>query len=109
MVIIIMEIINCKASLDEGYVKYMSNKIAKVCITLADLFNASCTLWEVIFMNFQITYKKADKVLRNNGFVYDKCKGSHHQYVKDGVRVVVNNRINPCVWNRLVKENNLAV
>ncbi len=59
--------------------------------------------------NNNIKFREVDKILKQNGFVYDKTTGSHHQYVKDGKRVVVNRKINPCVWLRLVKENNLEV
>lgn len=58
-------------------------------------------------LNQNIKFKEADRILRNNGFIYDKSRGSHHHYVKNGRRVVVNRDINPCVWQRLCKENNL--
>lgn len=60
-------------------------------------------------MNNNIKFKEVERILKRNGYVYDRTKGSHHQYVKDGNRVVVNRNINPCVWLRLVKENNLEV
>ena len=60
-------------------------------------------------MNNNIKFREVDKILKRNGYVYDRTKGSHHQYVKDGNRVVVNRNINPCVWLRLVKENKLEV
>ena len=59
--------------------------------------------------NNNIKFREAEKILKRNGFTYDKTKGSHHQYVKDGHRVVINININPCVWLRLVKENKLKV
>jgi len=60
-------------------------------------------------LNNNIKFRDAEKILKRNGFVYDKTRGSHHQYVRNGIRIVVNKNINPCVWLRLVKENNLEV
>jgi predicted RNA binding protein YcfA (HicA-like mRNA interferase family) len=60
-------------------------------------------------LNNNIRFRDAEKILKQNGFVYDKTRGSHHQYVKDGQRIVINRNINPCVWLRLIKENKLKV
>lgn len=60
-------------------------------------------------LNNNIKFRDVEKILKKNGYVYDKARGSHYQYVKNGNRVVVNRNINPCVWLRLVKENNLEV
>lgn len=56
-----------------------------------------------------ITFREADKILKLYGFVPDKIKGSHHHYLRNGKRIVINLDINPCVWRRLCKENNLPV
>jgi predicted RNA binding protein YcfA (HicA-like mRNA interferase family) len=60
-------------------------------------------------LNNNLKFRDVDKILKRNGFIYDKTRGSHHQYVKNGQRIVVNRDINPCVWLRLVKENHLEV
>lgn len=58
-------------------------------------------------MNHQITFKTVDRVLKNNGFRHTRTRGSHFIYIKDGHTLVVNLKINACVWNRLVKEHQL--
>ena len=57
--------------------------------------------------NNDIKFKEADRVLRRNGFVYDRTKGSHHYYIRDGKPVVINIKTNRMVWRRICKENNL--
>jgi predicted RNA binding protein YcfA (HicA-like mRNA interferase family) len=59
--------------------------------------------------NNNIKFREVDRILKRNGFAYDKTRGSHFQYVRDGRRVVVTREINACVWLRLIKENNLEV
>lgn len=59
--------------------------------------------------NAQIDFKTAERVLRINGFRYDRTKGSHYQFVKDGKRITINRRIKPCVWYRIVKDYKLIV
>ena len=60
-------------------------------------------------MQKEVTFREADKMLRNNGFKRDKIKGSHHHYVRNGRRVVINLNLNRMVWQRLCKENNLNI
>lgn len=55
----------------------------------------------------EVRFKEAERVLRNNGYKLDRINGSHHQYVKDGKRVVINLKLNRMVWQRIKKENNL--
>lgn len=58
----------------------------------------------------QIDWRTAEKILRKNGFEYDRSRGkssSHRHYVRNGERVIINIRLNPMVWNRLCKEHNL--
>ena len=57
----------------------------------------------------QITFREANKMLIKNGFKQDKIKGSHHHYVKNGRRIVINLKLNPMVWQRLCKENKLII
>ena len=59
-------------------------------------------------MQKEVTFREADKMLRNNGFKRDKIKGSHHHYVRNGRRVVINLNLNRMVWQRLCKENDLV-
>ncbi len=55
----------------------------------------------------EVRFREAERILLNNGFRKDKVKGSHHQYIKDGRRVVINLKLNRMVWQRLCKENGL--
>ena len=60
-------------------------------------------------LNNNIKFREADKILRKNGFNYDKTKGSHIHYKRNGIRVVITKDLNPCVWQRLCKENKLKL
>lgn len=60
-------------------------------------------------MGQDIRFRDADRVLRGNGYVHNRTRGSHHLYVKDGVSIVINNRTNMMVWKRLCKENELNI
>lgn len=60
-------------------------------------------------LNQNIKFREAEKILLFNGFVYDKCRGSHHQYIRNGHRVVINLKLNACVWQRICKENKLVL
>ena len=55
----------------------------------------------------EVRFREAERILIKNGYKKDKVKGSHHQYVKDGHRVVINLKLNRMVWQRIKKENNL--
>ena len=58
--------------------------------------------------NGEIRFKDADRVLRRNGFVWDRSRGSHHYYTRDGKGIVINIRTNRMVWRRLCKEHGLV-
>lgn len=60
-------------------------------------------------LNQNIKFREAEKILLLNGFAFDKCRGSHHQYTRNGQRVVINLKLNACVWNRICKENHLIL
>ncbi len=60
-------------------------------------------------LNQNIKFREAEKILLLNGFAFDKCRGSHHQYKRNGQRVVINLKLNACVWNRICKEHNLVL
>lgn len=55
----------------------------------------------------EVRFREAERVLLDNGFRKDKVKGSHHHYVRNGRRVVINLKLNRMVWHRLCKENKL--
>jgi len=59
--------------------------------------------------NNDIKLKDADYVLRKNGFVREREKGSHIIYTRNGKSVVVNIRTNRMVWRRICKENGLII
>lgn len=55
-----------------------------------------------------ITYKEMCRLLRKNGYMFDRQKGDHTIWVKEGCNhVSINMHLNPMVARRLVKENNL--
>ena len=55
-----------------------------------------------------ITYKDMCKLLRKNGYVFDRQKGDHTIYTKKGCNPIsINYNLNPIVARRLIKENNL--
>lgn len=62
----------------------------------------------------QINWKNAEKILRNNGYQWDKTRktaSSHRHYINaNGDRVIINTngKLNPMVWRRLCKEHNLV-
>ena len=57
--------------------------------------------------NTDIKFKDADRVLRMNGFIYDRTKGGRHYYIRDGKLIVINIKTNRMVWKRICKENDL--
>lgn len=59
--------------------------------------------------NNDIKFKDADYVLRKNGFVRERVKGSHFYYTRDSKSVVINIRTNRMVWRRICKENGLII
>ena len=58
--------------------------------------------------NNDIRFKEADKVLRRNGFVQDRSRGSHHHYVRNDESVVITIKTNKMLWKRLCKEYGLV-
>lgn len=50
-------------------------------------------------------------ILRKNGYVYARCKGSHFTYINRIThrQITVNKDLNRMVRERLIKENNLEV
>lgn len=60
-------------------------------------------------MNKQITFRKIEQILKKNGYVHKRTKGSHFIYEKDGKCIVINLKINACVWNRLIREYSIIL
>lgn len=50
-------------------------------------------------------------ILRKNGYVYARCKGSHFIYINRVThkRITINKDLNKMVQKRLIKENDLEV
>ena len=55
----------------------------------------------------EIRFRDAQRVLVRNGFKLSRVKGSHHYYVNGDQKVTINLKLNPMVWKRIMKENNL--
>ena len=48
-----------------------------------------------------------ERIIRNNGFVFDRQRGDHKIYKRKGETVVLNKNLNKMVARRLIKEHNL--
>lgn len=56
----------------------------------------------------QWTNKNFYSLLRRNGFIYNRSKGSHNIYTnEEGKHVSVPCKLKSVIANRLIKENNL--
>ncbi len=55
-------------------------------------------------------YSKRDveKLLKNNGYEYSRCSGSHRIYKREGRHISIPKSLNATVIQRLVKENQLV-
>lgn len=49
------------------------------------------------------------KILLKNGFEFVSSKGSHKKYKRGNQTVVINQKINRMIAQRLIKENNLVL
>lgn len=49
------------------------------------------------------------KILLKNGFKFVSSKGSHKKYKRGNQTVVINQKINRMIAQRLIKENNLVL
>ena len=54
-----------------------------------------------------VSFRKAQRLLLDNGFTLDRINASHYHYVKNETKVVVPIRLNKMLWQRIKKENNL--
>ena len=48
-----------------------------------------------------------ERIIRNNGFIFDRQRGDHKIYKRKGETVVLNKNLNKMVARRLIKEHNL--
>lgn len=56
----------------------------------------------------QYTLQEFDKILNNNGFFYNRCRGSHFVYInKSGKHISIPRHLRCVIAQRLIKENNL--
>lgn len=55
----------------------------------------------------QWTHREFVRVLRHNGFSYDRHNGDHSIYVRKGRHISVPETLNSVIARRLIKENNL--
>ena len=53
--------------------------------------------------------RKMKKILRNNGYEYQRCKGSHFTYSNGVYTVAVNKDLNAMVAKRIIKQYHLQV
>ena len=54
--------------------------------------------------------RDCERILNYNGFYLDRQNGSHVIFKDDLGRhiTIPRGKVNPCIWRRLVKENNLV-
>ena len=58
----------------------------------------------------QYTLREFIKILKFNGFWYDRCSGSHTIYINNkGRHISIPKSLKSVVIQRLIKENNLEV
>lgn len=53
--------------------------------------------------------REMKKILRNNGYEYQRCKGSHFMYSNGVYIVAVNKDLNAMVAKRIIKQYHLQV
>lgn len=53
--------------------------------------------------------RKMQKILRNNGYKYQRCKGSHFMYSNGVYTVAVNKGLNAMVAKRIIKQYHLQI
>lgn len=57
----------------------------------------------------QYTQKEFIKVVKKNGFRYERHSGSHAIYSKNGRHVSIPHKLECVIARRLIKENNLNI
>ena len=59
-----------------------------------------------------IKFKEVERILKRNGYVREKAKGSHVKFRKELDSLVITNAfggVNRMLWRRLVKEHKISV
>ena len=56
-----------------------------------------------------IDARKMKKILKNNGYEYQRCRGSHFMYSNVKYTIAVNKDLNCMVAKRLIKQYHLLV
>lgn len=58
----------------------------------------------------QYTQREFIKVVKRNGFRYNRCNGSHSIYTNDiGKHISIPKNLESVIARRLIKENNLKI
>lgn len=57
----------------------------------------------------QYSAREFIKIMRKNGFEYNRTKGSHQIYCRDGITVPIPIHLNQMIARRLIKEHCLEV
>lgn len=55
----------------------------------------------------QYTQKEFIRVVKRNGYTYNRHSGDHAIYVKDGRHISIPHKLESVIARRLIKENNL--
>lgn len=57
----------------------------------------------------QYTQLEFIRIVRKNGYLYNRHNGDHTIYVKDGKHISIPRRLKCVIARRLIKENNLDI
>lgn len=57
----------------------------------------------------QYTQKEFIRIVRKNGFSYNRHSGDHAIYTRDGKHISIPHRLESVIARRLIKENKLEV
>lgn len=58
----------------------------------------------------QYTQREFIKIVKKNGFYYNRCNGSHSIYINDcGNHISIPKNLECVIARRLIKENNLRI
>lgn len=57
----------------------------------------------------QYTQKEFIRIIKRNGFSYDRHKGDHAIYVREGRHISIPHKLECVIARRLIKENNLDI
>lgn len=57
----------------------------------------------------QWTHREFIKVLKYNGFIYNRHNGDHAIYIKEGRHISIPQKLNSVIARRLIKEYKLSI